>query len=238
MQRLFYSEVIVVFSIYECVSRLMQINTTRCLLDRMEQLGALDTQSVSLSSENNLHALLVMLQASNTMDENHPMKLEGWQEVKEGLQVVKEATRSAYNKYGWMSAGFVADKCAAILAVCGDRLTIDLQVMFVEFKKALRKAQDATNVGIDRDHIKYLQNENVKRDCLNDVVVKYWRMWDVFWEALKVLIGTQEKYMSEDAMYAHLKQMKDDPLAMALVEFLYAMKQYRQRHKANFRGYQ
>ena len=89
-----------------------------------------------------------------------PSKLEGYQET-------KAAARSAYNTYFYMSPGFVADKCAAILDVCGDRLPPDLRTNVERLLKALRRAQAAALPWIqDNDYFKQQRLIREEAQCV------------------------------------------------------------------------
>jgi hypothetical protein len=189
------------------------VDDVTVMIKRPEGFASVRTDHPVHRDKHGLGVLLFELQAINAVHDNAPMKLEG-------LQEVKEATRSAYNKYGWMSAGFVADKCKVIVTVCGARLPPDLKIKVEKLENALRQAEKATHLYSGGDHVKHIQNEGEQRIRVLTVVSVYQSMYDEMLTVVRDLIGTQGR--------------KDDALAKVLAAFVDAMSRYRQRHKAEF----
>ena len=158
-----------------------------------------------------------------------PSKLEGYQET-------KAAARSVYNTYFYMSPGFVADKCAAILAVCADRLTPDLRKQYQRLLKALRRAQAAALPWLgENDYIKHLQQVREEGHCVRLVALVRDSMLYQESVAVRQLTGTEGLKVPWDETRNKLKEMKNDALAVALDAFFDAMKRYRNRYREYFK---
>ncbi len=96
-----------------------------------------------------------------------PTKLEGLYDT---IAAARRAVSKAYNNNVWMSADFVADKCAEVLAVCGNRLDVkeacehegpewswqkSVKRQMVWMHKALRLASNAANETTESHDIDY-----------------------------------------------------------------------------------
>ena len=156
-----------------------------------------------------------------------PTKLEGWKEM-------KAAARSVYNTHFFISSGFVADKCAAILAVCGDRLTPNLRTNYERMLQALRRVEAAESVHTGNSHETHLQKEARVKTCIRLVASVEWSMNNEVLNALRQLTGTEGLNIPWGEIRKKLKEMQNDSLAVALNAFFDAMKVYRTRHKEEF----
>ena len=156
-----------------------------------------------------------------------PTKLEGWKEM-------KAAARSVYNTHFFESSGFVAEKCAAILAVCGNRVTPNLITNYEQMLQALRRVEAAESVHTGNSHEKHLQKEARVKTCIRLVASVEWSMNNEVLNALRQLTGTEGLNIPPPEIRKKLKEMQNNSLAIALNAFFDAMKVYRTRHKEEF----
>jgi hypothetical protein len=160
-----------------------------------------------------------------------PTKLEGLG--------VRGLARQAYNTVrGLVPAKVVADKCAALLAVCGDRLEegynagassdprISLTRKVQRLEKALRKAEeDEANAW----NITWKTAGELKGIRLVDFVYQTMsRNLELFAERIS---GSNANIWQ---LAAKLKTMTGVELAVKLGEFIDAMLQYKEQHDADF----
>jgi hypothetical protein len=210
---------------------------TRDLLDRLEQLSFDEHKG--------------RLVACNVVDCGHvgevPTRLEG-------IKGVYEAGRSMWNRNFWMSAGFVADKCAEVLAVCGDRLdvvdemetktakttwhrmekeSVKRQMVWMEI--ALRLAHTAANEMSKRDDREH--RNQVYRQRRSVQCVAWLEEFIPIRRAVQRLFPKHE-IKDTDSLSDEMQKMTakggeyaTDALAVALAAYLDAMRRYQMQHR-------
>jgi hypothetical protein len=153
-----------------------------------------------------------------------PTKLEG----------LKGVVSKLWNESFFMGAKYVADTCATLLAVCGERLIVQLRVNIERLMKALRRVERAESEYTGGSHVKHLEKEATVKARVRLVAWVHARMYTEVLKTAKELTNTQGNDVPLDSMYDQLNDMKTDALAVALAAFLKAMKLYRQRHNEEF----
>jgi len=153
-----------------------------------------------------------------------PTKLEG----------LKGVVSKLWNESFFMRAKYVADTCATLLAVCGERLIVQLRVNIERLMKALRRVERAESEYTGGSHVKHLEKEATVKARVRLVAWVHARMYTEVLKTAKELTNTQGNDVPLDSMYDQLNDMKTDALAVALAAFLKAMKLYRQRHNEVF----
>jgi hypothetical protein len=150
------------------------------------------------------------------------------------LGEMRNLLNEGYNRHFFISAQFVADKCAAVVKVWGDGMEPDLRLKFQNLEKALRQAYRATLLQDGDSYIVAKQNEAVRHQKVRLVAQTHFEMGEATMNAMRVLIS--DPSLDGDTIYDKLKQIKNNPLTKALAEFVEAMKLYHERNPADFRA--
>jgi len=167
---------------------------------------------------------------------------------KERVVAAYQAGRAIWNKNIWMSAGFVADKCAAVLAVCGDRLDAteqgniaettwhrmemeSVKRKMVRMEKALRLAHRVANEMSKRNDNEH--RNQVYRQGRSVRFVAWLASFIPIREAVqrlfpKHVIKDTDKLSAEmQKMTAKGGEYAADALAVALAAYVDAMQRYK-----------
>ncbi len=149
-----------------------------------------------------MRGLLAELGRLGAEEAEAPTRLEGIGSVGRGI----------WNRNFWMSAGYVADRCAEVLAVCGERLESPEPVAAgqVSQKKQMQWLESALRWQKVKVRLVVWLDNGIDTD-----------------DALRRLTG--KRWHSEQM--EQLKKMKTDDLAVKLKAFLEAMDLYRERYK-------
>jgi hypothetical protein len=150
------------------------------------------------------------------------------------LGEMRNLLNEGYNRHFFISAQFVADKCAAVVKVWGVGMEPDLRLKFQNLEKALRQAYRATLLQDGDSYGVAEQNEAVRHQKVRLVAQTHFEMGEAMMNAMRVLIS--DPSLDGDTIYAKLKRIKNNPLTKALAEFVEAMKLYHERNPADFRA--
>jgi hypothetical protein len=175
-------------------------------------------EPLTCGGERDMQTMLSLLQANGVYFEKSDHVAPTTQSV-QPVRDVARAMSSFYNtRLGYMRAGYVAERCAELLAVCGDSLEPPeppgpVAPGHVSQRKQLQRLRQAL---LGQEPAKVRLVTWVKRDIH-------------FTHVMRQLTGAAGKDWAK-LQYEELKRMKDNPLAQKLLAFLEAMHLYCERY--------
>jgi hypothetical protein len=178
-----------------------------------------------------------------------PTRLEGI-----GMKDVYEAGRGVWNRNFWMSDSFVADKCAKVLVVCGDRLDVieemetktakttwhrmekeSVKRKMVRMEKALRLAHREANE-MSKSHDNDRRSQVYRQDRSVRFVAWLYSFIPIRKDVQRLFPNHEMK--ATDNLSDEMQKMTQkggeyatDALAVALEAYVDAMQKYRSRHE-------
>jgi hypothetical protein len=181
-----------------------------------------------------------------------PTKLEGFGDV---LANTGKAVRKAFNDNVWMSADYVADMCAKVLAVCGNKLDVQeaceregpewswkesVKRQMVRMHKALRLASNAAYETNKLDDNEYWDQQERYSKSVRLVAWLHQSMGRATVRALQRLfdpsIVLNDMCEKMKTITKKAAKFEKDALALALTAYLDAMRTYSTCHPQTFKN--
>jgi hypothetical protein len=171
------------------------------------------------------------LSAGHSVDRvEAPTKLEGF----------GSNARAAYNKgFGVMTSGVVADKCAALLAVCGERLEEGLQSWYstdprVGLTRKVQRLEKALRKAEEEEANAWTWSGKREAGQIKALRLVVWVNRGMSTNMSQLAGRLCDSGGDRWSVAAQLQTMTDEALALALGAFLGAFQQYEKGHESEF----